>query len=344
MENTDKIISEALNKIYLNYSQKDIDCSSLKAFEFDILKILQEYNVNINLFDLYFIRRHNNTSILFAITSENQHGLFSEILEIYKSEFESIPKEKLESMLWVDENDCHKILYSHLGKDFFNDLDHLNSHVFYYSNKNFVKYYLLGKFDNFFKIENLSKIDDYIEDIFTHLMLFYSEDKVGFEKALFNPPSNLSFESKHLIYIEPHPNTFSSSKILHLPNENEINTLISIWGVDKTSEVISDYMKLQKKYMETSFPYTNNIEYESNKLKHLIKTEIDLNNCGSSLAFGLRHNTDLLSHFIIKGIITHDHLLDNIKDKEIQAKTHHDVLKSSLETKSENKPNKKNKL
>jgi hypothetical protein len=132
---------------------------------------------------------------------------------------------------------------------------------------------------------------------------------------------------------------------LKLPSKDELNILVEKWGIDKTSQVISDYMNYQKEYLtQPSIHDKYKIKFDEEALVNLITKKIKFIDCGSTLSLFLKNNLELTSYLIINGSITPDDLLSNINNKRLYTEAHSLILESALDKQDKEQTKRKLKL
>lgn len=314
----------------------------LMEFELEIQTELRKQRINCDLIDVLFKPDNNGFCMLLYMISEGGNSLFSNVLEKYKNELEIFHPNEWEFMLWFKNKKCHDSFIAFYGDNAIEQLVDLKKNVLLYSPDHFYQHFLLNKLDSFYQIENMKKFNDKVSNPVIHLLNFLEADPDGFKKFMMDNKLNNSLEHKKnnfkfedLMCKHYGLNSLNHYINLHLPNGKEFDVLSSKWGVDKASQVISDFINFQNEYILSFSDYDKyNFKFPVVELKSLIQVGVNFANCGNSLAFALQDKPDFLSYFIINNIITKDDLLNNIRDKELKTKAHHDLLENSLDKKT----------
>lgn len=343
-----KAIDIIINDYY--HSHNEYELSRFKSFT---RQTLASFNVEADIFDVLFIPGKHKCSILHYFVIENKHDLFKELLEEYSKQFKLIPPSQWEFILMEKENDCYKNFINFYGEEYLKKIIQSNlSFVTGYSEPSFKKYYLNGDLDHFYKLENIQTFDkDAIYEM-VQALNFFDNDKEGFKQFMLNQANESSkknssgnYKYESLIY---HVNKESVKRFkdgkeallkditLTLPCIEEVDILIEKWGINKTSQVISDYLNFQKEYtINTNKNNLLKVTFIGDILNDLIKKQIKFINCGEALSFGLKHNAAHLSYFLINGTISKDDLLMHITDKELKKEATYNLLNEQLITNNE---------
>lgn len=346
----EKMNIKAVEHIMSNYVDFGTSAYEIDTFKSYAKKVLDTFDISNDIFDLLFIPGKSGCSILHYFVMENKYGLFSQMLDEYKDKFKIIPASQWEFMLMEKDNDCHKSFIKFYGEEYFQQiLKSELSFVTCYSEPSFKKYYLTGELDHFYKLENIHTFDSTGTCEMLHALNFFNADKEGFKKFMIDQSeeqnSSKSYKYEKLIYtikeestrnLKDGRNVKIKDIILKLPEGYEVELLIEKWGIDKTSQVISEYLKFQKEYSITANKSNLlKVNFDGDMLNKLIKKKIDFSNCGETLCFGLKNNSAQLAYFIINGIISKDHLLMYIHDKELKTEASYHVLNESLDKKND---------
>lgn len=311
-------------------------------FELKIKEQLQKEKQNCSLIDVLFKPDNNGFCMLLYMISDAGHSLFSSIMEKYKDEFKTFHPNEWEFMLWVKHSKSHDSFIEFYGNKSIDKLVDLKQSVLFYSSDHFYQHFLLNKLDSFYEIENIRKFNNRISKPVIHLLNFLNADADGFKNFMMDNKLNNSlehtkdnFKFEDLMCKHYGVGSLTHYINLHLPNGKEFDVLASKWGIDKASQVVSDFINFQHEYI-LSFNDAENYTYKFPvvELKSLIEVGVKFTNCGSALAFGIKDKSDFLSYFIINNIITKDDLLKNMEDKELKIKAEHDMLENSLEKKT----------
>jgi hypothetical protein len=339
-------------------SNQDLFKLSLNEFESKIHTMLKRCNAesNIDLIDVLFKPDERGFNLLlYMVNDESNHPLFSSILEKYQDQLKNFLPNEWGFMIWVNPNECHNSLTKFYGKNVMDKIVDMKKNVLYYSVEHFTKYYLQDKLDYFYKIDNMKLFNKMLTKPMLHLLNFFEADTEGFKKFMFDNKSsdNLGdlalitsndFNFENLMLKHYSVRSINHYVSIFLPNEKEFNILVAKWGNEKASKVISDFINFQNEYI-LSFNDNNDypFKFEREIMKSLINAGINFNNCGKSLAFGLRDESEIMSYLIINDIIKKDDLLININDSELKIKAEHYMLDLSLDKKID-LPKKKVKL
>lgn len=349
----EQINIQAIDNITTNYvdfggSEYEID----KFIPF-ARRTLDKFGISNDLFDVLFLPGKHGCSILHYFVIENKYGLFGQLLDNYKEQFKLIPANQWEFMLMEKDNDCHKYFIEFYGEEYFQQIFKSNlSFVTSYSEPSFKEHYLNGDLDTFYKMENLKTFDSSPTYEMVQALNFFNADKEGFKSFMLRQAeengdnySTENYQYEKLIYRvdnEVVKNLKDGRRIrvkditLSLPAEEEIDILIEKWGIKKTSEVITEYLKFQKEYsVKANKNNLLKVSFVGDTLNRLIKKKINFNDCGEALCFGLKDNSAHLAYFIINGIISKEHLLMYIHDKELKTESSYHILNESLDKKTE---------
>jgi len=331
-----------IDEINEDFFKNEMHKLSFEELDANITQQLRVHNNSFELIDILFKKDKNGFCLLFYIINESAHSLFSGILNKYESQFKELIPNEWEFVLWRNRNDCHNLFAQKYGRNAFDKISDNNGRVLFYSEEYFTKYYLMGFLDDFYKVENISKFKEFTYkplDII-HTLNFFNADTKGFKnfilnnkgKSLSDISSSHGFSFSDLLFETINLQSISGHLRLILPGEKDFNILTAKFGVNKSSEIISDFINFQYEYMSSFDDYSKfNIKFDSEKMKSLIKTDCQFISCGKALINGLQHNPDLLSYFIINDSISKDDLISNITDKELKVKAEHDLLNSTLD-------------
>jgi hypothetical protein len=342
---------KAIDRITSEYY--DLGGDQLLQFKSLAKRTFDNFNINAELFDVLFIPGTHGCSILHYFVMENKYGLFEQILDEYKEKFKLIPASQWEFMLMEKDNDCHKSLIKFYDENYFQQILKSNlAFVSSYSEPSFKEHYLNGSLDNFYKIENLKTFDNSPTYEMVQALSFFDADREGFKSFMLGQSEKYgekkslnNYKYECLIYATENEKIkkFKDGKsvivkdiTLNLPDEEEVDILINKWGITKTSQVISEYLKFQKEY--TIKANKNNllkVNFVGETLNRLIKKKIDFSNCGEALCFGLKNNSAHLAYFIINVIISKDNLLMYVHDKQLKREASYHILNESLDKKTE---------
>ena len=337
--------------------EKDLHNCSLSELEKSFATIAKHHGCNMDFTDILFQLNESKERPIEHIVSENAIELFITLLDKYENKLSSKP-EHWEFLLFYPSHDCHEHFINVYGENYFNQILNSSGQNFTrYHQEHFKKLYLDGKLDSFFKVENMKNMYDNSSLSMLHALAFFDADKEKFKSFmqeqftddLSADLSNLS--SSFLQYnrligrLQVTSNNLAKGVILKVPSKYETDILIEKWGIDKTSQVISEYINYQKEYMTApgilnKYP----IKFDEEKLVDLITKKIKFIDCGSALSFGLERNIELLSFFIINGSIKQEDLLSNIKNKQLHNEAHYLLLDASLEKNDDTSTGKKLKL
>jgi hypothetical protein len=351
---TDKSFGTTVTAFYyLNSGSTNLD--SFVNYLKETLKVEQ-----LNLFSLLFEEdKHGTTLLNYLIGANEPSNLLVEILHKYKNEFKLITPNKWDFILTQNKNDCHKSLIDFYGQKYFDSIFNPNNpDLCSYSQDYFLKYYLSGQLNHLLIAENLKKlpeINQFQEYIF-YMLIFLSADKEGVKKFILESANNeetkkssngflfskLLYKENTQVYNISGSSTTLIELKLNLPTEVELNLLIDNWGINKTSEVISDYLNLQKEYiLQNKIPYTD-IKFDKRKLDALMHSDIKIIDCGEILALALKNEPEILSYLLVTDVIKKEHLLCNIKNEKLVIRVNHHILQNTLNTNVE--PRKKLKI
>lgn len=351
---TDKSFGTTVTAFYyLNSGSTNLD--SFVNYLKETLQVKQ-----LNLFNLLFEEdKHGNTLLNYLIAANEPSNLLVEILHKYKKEFKLITPDKWEFVLTQNKNDCHKYLVEFYGQTYFDSIFNPNNpNIFSYSQDYFLDYYLSGKLNNLLIAENLKKIPEtnQFQEYIFYMLIFLSEDKEGVKKLILESAKNEeSKKSSHgflfskLLYkenIQIYTISGSSTKLtelkLNLPTEIDLKLLIDNLGITKTSEVISDYLNLQKEYiLQNKIQYTS-IKFDKKRLEALMHSDIKFIDCGQIFALALKNEPEILSYLLLTDVVKKEHLWCNLKDENLIIRANHYNLQNTLETNVE--PRKKLKI
>lgn len=337
--------------------EKDLQNCSLNDLEKSFATIAKHHGCNMEFTEILFQLDESNARPIEHIVSENAIELFIELLDKYTNKFASKP-EQWEFLLSYPSYDCHEYFINVYGEDYFNKILNQNGQNFTrYHQKHFKTLYLEGKLDNFFLVENMKSMYDNSSLSMLHALAFFDADKEKFkafmqEKFTDDLAADLSILSTNFLQynrligrLNVSSKGFPQGVILKVPSKYETDILIEKWGIDKTSQVISEYMNYQKEYMtQPEILNKYKVKFDEEKLIELITKKIKFIDCGSALSFGLKDNIELLSYFIINGSIKQEELLSNITNKQLHTEAHYLLLNSSLEKKDDVSTGKKMKL
>jgi hypothetical protein len=323
--------------------ERDLHNCSLSEIEKSFATIAKHHGLNMEFTDILFQLNESKERPIEHIDSENAIVLFIDLLHKYENKLASKP-EQWEFLLFYPSYDCHEHFIGVYGEDYFNQIINPSGENFtHYHQEHFKKLYLEGKLDKFLKVENMKNMYDNSSLSMLHALAFFDADRENFKSFMQEQFTNdlaadlSSISSNFLQYnrligrLQVTSNNLAKGVILKVPSKYETDILIEKWGIDKTSQVISEYMNYQKEYMTqpgilNKYP----IKFDEDKLVDLITKKIQFINCGSALSFGLERNIELLSYFIINGAIKQEDLLSNIKNKHLHTEANYLLLNSSL--------------
>lgn len=341
---TDKDFSTKVTAFYyLNSGSTNLD--SFVNYLKETLQVEQ-----LNLFDLLFeADKHGNTLLNYIIRANEPSNLLIEILHKYKNEFQLITPDKWEFVLTQNKNDCHKSVIDFYGQEYFDLIFNQNNpNICRYSQDYFLDYYLSGKLNHLLIADNLKFLPEtnIFQEYIFYMLVFLSEDKEGVRKFILdsakNEESKKSFHGflfSKLLYkenIQTYNISGNSSTLielkLNLPTEIDLKLLIDNLGISKTSEVISDYLNLQKEYiLENKIKHTD-IKFDKRRLEALMHSDIKFIDCGQTFALALKSEPEILSYLILTDVIKKEHLWCHIKDDHLKIRANHYNLQNTLET------------
>jgi hypothetical protein len=287
-------------------------------------------------------------SIVDLLTLEKDaDNLFKEVLTRYEEQFKTIPPKKWDFISLQNKNKCHDILLDFYGTDYFESIFDLNkNNISLYSRDYSSKYYFSNKLDHKINIDNLKHFYEHNCNIL-HTLVFLEKDKENFKNFIIDSAkseetkksskgllfSNLLYKHNKQVYdFGGSPESIIIELKLHLPKEDDLNILIDNWGINKTSEIISEYFKLQEEYITfNKIPFTK-VTLDRNKLMKLIDYNINFIDCGKTLALGLKFEPQLLSYFLITDVIKKEQLLTHIQEDSLQIRVNHHMLQNTLST------------
>jgi hypothetical protein len=342
-------ISEAL-------FEKNLDDCSLTEIEKTFSTIAKHHGCALDFFELLFQLDDSNCSPLEHIVSENAINLFIDLLDKYEDKFLLIKPEKWEFLLFYPSHDCHEHFINIFGNDYFENVASGTNFTRYHI-EHFKKLYINGKLDDYFKVENMKSMYDSPSCSTIHALSFYDSNKEKFKQFmqeqftselsadLSNCSSNWLQYNRLICRLNVNIKGLEKTFILKLPSNEELEILIEKWGIDKTSQVISDYMNYQKEYLtQPSIKNKYKIKFDEERLVNLITKKIKFINCSKALSFGLKTNLELLSYLIINGSIKQEDLLTNINNKQLYTEAHCVILDSSLDKQDDDSIKRKLKL
>lgn len=355
---TNVVSPKLIERLSESIFEKDLHNCSLKELEKSFATIAKHHGfANSEFTDLLFQLDESKNCPIEHIVSENAIDLFINLLDKYKDKLSTKPQ-KWEFLLFYPSLDCHEHFINVYGENYFSKILNPNGENFTrYSHEHFKKLYLDGKLDNFFKVDNMKSMYDNSSLSMLHALAFFDADKEKFKwfmqeqftddfsADLSNISSNFLQYNRLIGRLNVTTKGFSKNIILKVPSKYETDILIDKWGIDKTSEVISEYMNYQKQYMtQTSILDKYAVKFDEEKLIDLITKKIKFINCGAALSFGLKENLELISYFVINGSIKQEDLLANITNKKLHTEAHSVILDTILEKKDDIHTGKKLKL
>lgn len=310
--------------------------------------------------NLLFQEDNFGNTLLQYISRENQAlNLFVEILNEYKNEFKLITPDKWSFVSTQNKNDCHKYLIEFYGQKYFDSIfNPKNPDICTYSQDYFLDYYLSGKLNHLLIAENLKKLPEtnQFQEYIFYMLIFLSEDKEGVKKLILESAKNeeskkssygflfskLLYKENIQFYKTSRGSTTLTELKLNLPTEIDLKLLIDNLGISKTSEVISDYLNLQKEYiLQNKIQYTD-IKFDKKRLETLMHSDIKFIDCGQIFALALKKEPEILSYLLLTDVIKKEHLWCNLKDENLKIRANHYNLQNTLETNAE--PRKKLKI
>ena len=334
----------------------------------DYMHECEDYGPNTNLVkllfnntDYSFKKDDNQRCLLDYITMHhNSDQLLKEILQEYRYKFSLIQPDSWNFIFTNNNTKPYSILESFYNKDYVQSIFNPDSiEVSKYHNIYLGQFYNEGKLDDFFTIDNLKQFHNNPSCSALHSLLFLEKDRNQFRQFMFNSSKDefsqkssngLIFEDLlYKVNIMNHqlkngsPYNVISLKF-NLPKVSDLEILIKIWGIEKTSEIVSDYLCLQKEYLSFTNKEFTTTSFKEDELLNIIDLGIELKNCGSTLCMGLTMDMELTSYLIITGAINKEDLLVNLKKENLHAKAHHHLLNSELEIKEPIHKNRKLKL
>ena len=347
---TDKSFGTTVTAFYyLNSGSINLD--NFVSYLKEILPI--ENCTDKDFFNLLFEEdKHGNTLLSYLIEANEPSNLLVEVLHKYKNEFKLITPDKWEFVLTQNKNDCHKSLVDFYGQKYFDSIFNPdNPNICNYSQDYFLEYYLSGKLTHLLIPDNLKLLPEtnQFQEYIFYMLMFLSKDKEGVKEFILESAkseetkkssngllfSKLLYKENTQLYTLGKSSTTLIELKLNLPTEVELNLLIDNWGINKTSEVISDYLNLQKEYILTNkIPYTD-IKFDKRRLDALMHSDIKFIDCGQIFALALKNEPEILSYLLLTDVVKKEHLWFNLKDENLKIRANHYTLQNTLETNAE---------